>query len=551
MRSAPVRVVRAVLALVLAIGALATAAAPASAATGDVQVVVAVPLTVPVQQSGLIPAAELEQYTSPVGLLTRQLDAVAGRPVTLAVDPMIIVSIRLLGTQAPPSATAWLDRLASVSNELVPLPFSDSDLTLATQAGSAVPLEPESLDFAIDPTRFAAASDDASPNPTPTAEPDVPTLPTSDDLLAWDWDVEGLAWPRANSVIASDLGTMSTAGDTAVVLASGNVDRAADAGAVVDLGGLTGVVADDTVSDALRAAAGAPTTAEVQSSVAALVAAIGEAAAAQPGTATVVALMDRRLPSNTPGLAPTLAALAATPGIDLVGLASLLDDAPSSATIVDRPQDPAAVAIVSRLLEAQTAEARFATITADPQRLTSDRRLQLLALLSQGRLIPDAAWVTATETFLEQSVDIRESVQVVEASGFNLLADNAALPIAVSNELNQAVTVYITVRPDTGLLAVGDSRVQLTIEPNAQGRGEIPVQAISNGTVTVDISLTGATGVAVGRTTTAEINVQAGWETPIVVVLAGIVVLVFGVGIVRNILRRRRPETEPADGDRG
>lgn len=101
MRSAPVRVVRAVLALLLVVASLGAVATPASAATGDIQVVVAVPITVPVQQSGLIPAAELEQYTSSVGLLTRQLDAVAGRPVTLAIDPMIIVSIRLLGSQAP------------------------------------------------------------------------------------------------------------------------------------------------------------------------------------------------------------------------------------------------------------------------------------------------------------------------------------------------------------------------------------------------------------------------------------------------------------------
>lgn len=543
MRSAPVRVVRAVLALLLAFGVLGSAAAPASAATGDIQVVIAVPITVPVQQTGLVPAAELEQYTSPVGLLTRQLDAVAGRPVTLAVDPMIIVSIRLLGTQAPPSALAWLAQLAAVSNEVVPLPFSDSDLTLAIQAGSSVPLAPQSLDFAIDPTRFAAAGE-ASPTPAPTGDPVVPALPTSDDLFAWDWDVDGLAWPRENSVIATDLGPIATAGSTAVVLASGNVERSAEAGAVIDLGGLTGLVADDAASAALRAAAGAPTATEVQASLTEFIAALSASASTQPGTATVVALMDRRLPSNAPGLVPTLTALATTPGIDLVRIESLLDDEPSSATIIDRPQDPDAVAIVSRLLEAETAEARFATITADPLRLTSDRRLQLLALLSQERLIPDAAWVTATESFLEESADIRNSVQVVEASGFNLLADNAALPIAVSNELNQAVTVYITVRPDTGLLAVGDSRVELTIEPNAQGRGEIPVQAISNGTVTVDISLTGATGVAVGRTTTADINVQAGWETPIVVVLAGIVVLVFGVGIVRNILRRRRPDTE-------
>lgn len=538
---------RAGLALLLALGALAAVTAPASAATGDVQVVVAVPITVPVQESGLIAAEELAQYTAPLGLLNRQLDAVAGRPVTLAIDPLIIVSIRVLGTQAPETAVAWLERLATLSNEVVPLSFSDSDLTLATQAGSPVPLSPQSLDFAIDPARFAAA-EETTPSPTATADPVVPTLPTSDDLLAWNWEVDDLAWPRENSVIASDLAAIATAGSSTVVLASGNVDRSAESGALVDLGDLTAIVSDDAVSAALRESAAAPTAAEGDAAVARLLAAITDAATAQPGTATVVALMDRRLPSNAPRLAETLSALGLAPGIDLVTFGTLLQSEAPPATLIDRPQDAGAVETVRRLLDAEAAESRFATITADPLRLTSDRRLQLLALLSQGRAIPGDSWTTATEAFLEQSLDIRESVQVVEASGFNLLADNAALPIAVSNDLNQSVTVFITVRPDTGLLAVGDSRVQLVIEPNSQARGEIPVQAISNGTVTVEISLTGANGVAVGRTTSAEINVQAGWETPIVVVLAGIVVLVFGVGIVRNILRRRRPDAE-TEGD--
>ncbi len=42
---------------------------------------------------------------------------------------------------------------------------------------------------------------------------------------------------------------------------------------------------------------------------------------------------------------------------------------------------------------------------------------------------------------------------------------------------------------------------------------------------------------------------QAGWETPIVLVVGIIVVLVFGGGIVRNILRRRKPArpVEPTD----
>jgi len=37
-----------------------------------------------------------------------------------------------------------------------------------------------------------------------------------------------------------------------------------------------------------------------------------------------------------------------------------------------------------------------------------------------------------------------------------------------------------------------------------------------------------------------KVNVQAGWETPIVVVIAILVIALFGFGIVRSILRRRK-----------
>lgn len=544
----PVKALRAGLALTIALGALAALPQSAVAATGDIRVAIAVPITVPVQSTGLIPAESLEQYTAPLGVLTRQLDAVAGRAVTLALDPLILVSIRVLGSQAPATARDWLDRLAGVSNDVVPLPFSDSDLTLATQAGATVPLAAPPLETAIDPTLFAEPTDE-TPTPTPgaTATPEVPPLPTNDDLLAWDWAVDSLAWPRENSVVATDLTAIAASGAQTLVLSSGNVDRGSLPGAISDVGELTAIVADDAVSSALRTAASAPSAEAGVTSNAALLAAIRSAAEAQSGTATVVALMDRRLPSNAPRLAETITALAATPGIELVGFSAVLDSPSAPAALIDRPQDADAVSTVRQLLGAEANESRFATITAEPARLTSERRLLLLSLLAQGWGMPSAPWTTATSAYLDQSLDITNAVQVVEASGFNLLADSASLPIAVSNDLNQAVTVYITVRPDTGILAVGSSRVELVIEPNSQGRGEVPVQAISNGSVTVEISLTGANGVSIGRTTTAEINVQAGWETPIVVVLAGIVVLVFGVGIVRNILRRRRPATESAE----
>jgi MFS superfamily sulfate permease-like transporter len=55
------------------------------------------------------------------------------------------------------------------------------------------------------------------------------------------------------------------------------------------------------------------------------------------------------------------------------------------------------------------------------------------------------------------------------------------------------------------------------------------------------MSLTSASGGPIGSQTRTEINVQAGWETPVVIVIAVLVVAMFAFGIVRTILRRRKP----------
>lgn len=549
------RVARGVAALSIAVGlAVAAAVVPSARAAdpGPVEVAIIAPIVAPPGTTGLIDAELLGQYTSPTGLLTRQLDAVAGRPVTLGIDPMILVSIRLLGSTAPASATAWLERLELVSNETFLLSYADSDVTLATQAGSPDVLAPGRLDYAVDPARFGPSQEgEPTPTPTATSEPDddaPPALPTSDDLLAWDSDFPDILWPRAGTVIASDLATFAASGFGTVILSSGNVSRDARLGPSVDLDGTAAVVTDDAVSAALRDAANTLTPEALQSALPVLTSAIAQSGGVQDGQAAIVASLDRAVALTGSNVALTLANLAADPSLTLVPLSTALEGSTTGgASLVDSAQDADRVAVVSRMLGAEMAEARFATIVADPTTVTSPRRLEVLALLSIAWKENTAGWATATDEFLARSSDLLSAVQVVTTSNFTLLADSATLPIPVRNDLNQPVTVYVTVRPETAQLAVTDTLVEVSIEANAQARAQVPVQAISNGTVQVLITLTSAAAIGIGQPAVAEINVQAGWETPVVLVIAGIVVVVFGVGLIRNILRRRRPAPDDDD----
>lgn len=536
------RCFRAAAAIAVAAGlALSATVVPSASAAdgGPIEVAVIVPIVAPPGTTGLIDADLLEQYTAPDGQLTRELDAALGRPVTLAIDPQIIASIRVLGTAAPASARAWLQQLTAAGNESFLLGYADLDLTLALQAGATVIPAPDGFDFEIDPARFATAT---TATPTPSPDPTAPpALPTSDDLLAWDSPLGSIAWPRAGTVAGSDFESIRASGFETTILSSGNVARDPSVGPSVTIDDSPVIVTDDAVSQALSAAATTLTADGLASALPALITAIGASGSVQAGQAAVVANLDRSVALAGSNVAATLSALQSTPGIQLVPLSeALAGSTPGTATLTDGAADPDRVAIARQLLGAEAAERQFATITADPALLTAPRRLALLALLGVAWADNTAGWSSATDDFLTRSSDIRSSVQIVTTSPFTLLADSATLPIPVSNGLDQAVTVYVTVRPETAQLAVGESLVELTIEPRSQAKAAIPVQAISNGTVQILMTLSGPGGIPVGQPAVTEINVQAGWETPIVLALGALVVVVFAAGLVRVALRRRR-----------
>lgn len=542
-----VRLASAALALGLGLAGVGVAAAPSLAAdvASPVRLAIAVPITVPGTNTGILDAETLTQYTGPLGLLTRQLDAVIDRPVAIAVDPMIIASIRLLGNTAPASALSWLDRLGHAGNETFALSYADADLTLGIQAGGGV-LQPTGFDFAIDPARFAPVST-ATPTPTPTPSPTpppstLPPLPTTESLLDLPFSLSGIAWPKDDSVVGTDLTALAAAGYSATILSSTNLNRDADDSTVATVGEQRVLVSDAAVSDAFRAAVHSLTIDGWQGASGTLTEAIASIGRVQSGAqATVFATLDRSTLLGGSRLTDTLDALQANPAITFVALSDALAVAPTEATVKDEPQSSDRLNAATHLLAASNAETSFATVAEDPQAILDERRLALLAVLSNQWDVDADGWSAVVEAFLSDSHDLRSAVHLVTSDDFLLAADfDQFLPITVSNKLDQPVTVYVTVRPSTGALVVADSHVELSLDANSQAKVNVPVRSLSNGLVGVQVSLSSASGVSIGTPILSKVNVQAGWETPIVVIVASLVVLVFVVGIVRTVLRRRK-----------
>ncbi len=529
----------------------ASSVGAATRAPGDpITLTVVVPLTVPPTDTGLIDADTLTRYTAPLGLLTRQLDAVADRPVAIGLDPLIVASIRVLGTAAPPSALAWLDRLRGVSNEVFALAYADADVAAAASTGSLNMLAPLGFDFAIDPANFGEAQT-ATPTPTPTPTPSpsatpedgaIPPLPTLEDLLEWPYTLQSVAWPADDTVTSADVAAMGAAGYRSVILSSADVSEPS---ATVALGDVTGIVSDASLSAALRSAAYAASEVDLQSTLDALDNAVNAAATATPG-GELVATLDRHWPFTSYHLSEVISRLSASPAVAFGTLAGTLARTPGDASVIDHPEDPTRIATIQSALAAVAAESQFATVLTDPLLITAPRRLELLALLSVSWLSDPDGWAASSTAFQSRSTEILQSVQISHGSDLVLLSRSTEVRVAVSNALPYPVTVRVSIAPQRPLLRVIENNVLLEVEPDATKTAFIPVEAITNGEVTIQVAITSPTGVPIDSGF-VRASLQAEWETVGTVIVLVLLVLIFGFGIARTIIRRRHAKRAKAD----
>ncbi len=525
---------------------------PATAAPvvpGDaLSISVIVPITARADDAGLLDAETLAVATSPAGVLTRELGEVLATSATIALDPKITASIRVLGTAAPESAVEWLERLAEAPNEVFLLAWSDADLSALARAGALGLALDVDLGFAIDPAAFGPAptptpSTSPSPSPTPTADPDdPPPLPTSEELVTWPGAATRIAWPAEGSAASADIAAYAGAGFDAVVLSSANLSETASGRADVD--GTPVLVSDSAVSDLFRQAGTAVDELTRGLAIDRLSAALDGLAAAHPGRSVVLTL-DRSGPVVVHGLAETYATLAARTDARFAPLAEVLELPGTPARVVDGGVTEA-IARTPELVDALAAEAAFATVLEDPSLLTAPRRLEMLSLLATSETAAEN-WAEAADAFLAESAELLDSVAIVDTGDLLVASSTPTIPIHVANGLDFAVTVRIDVRPQRPRIRI-QSPVEVTIEPGSSKAVRLEAQAITNGDVDVVVTLSSPSGVAIGQPRSLNVDLQAQWET-VGIVVGALVALVFAAGIARNVIVRRRRSAGERDGE--
>ncbi|TFB75264.1 hypothetical protein E3O06_05395 [Cryobacterium glaciale] len=533
------------------------------------------PITTPASATGLITAKALESYTSSVGLLSRQLDAATDAPTaTIAIDPQIIASIRVLGSAAPASALAWLDRLAGSSNDIFPLSYADADIALQAQAGAATLLAPTSFDPAIDASLFVVPSNSPipettadptnvptvtsrttatttpSPTPTPALEPGQTVIPSTSDLLAWNYTSTAIGWPAAGQVARTDLDVFAASGLTTTILSSGNVEQSDvfTPNTAVTLPTGLGLVSDSPLSAAIRAAAAATTDEEWRVNVAEAASLLAIVSAENPDSArTLLVTFDRSSPTAVTRIGQTLAALDGATWSNASSLQSALAATPATTvSFQDETIDSNRVTLARSLLEREGAIAEFATILTDPVAITAPARLDLLALLDTTWDSQTSAWEDQVRTSLAASFDLMHAVTVTTRGPIIVVGSKVDLRITLNNALDQAVTVRTEIVPSNGRLVVGET-LETIIQSNSAQAVSVPLSAaVGNGDVVLRVTLFTLNGTPLGQPAPIDVSVRADWEGVGASIFAILVIGFFGFGIWRNIVRRRRERAAEA-----
>ncbi|AGW42742.1 hypothetical protein O159_28710 [Leifsonia xyli subsp. cynodontis DSM 46306] len=523
---------------------------------------VVMPIVSPSSGTGLISADDLATYTAPNGVLTRDLDGITGHStVAVGIDPMIVASIRALGNAAPATATDWLAHLSALPNDTFSVGYGDADMTGQLQAGLATPLAPISLGYALDAKNFSPApttigeptttatrvqptptiSPAQTPSPSPTP---LPALPTLNELVAWDYDLPGVAWPGDGTLRSDDLAPLATAGLKTVIVSGDNTNADeldSTPNAVVHTASSTLAVGDQRISDALRQAVSAPSDIAWNTAMSAVNAQLALLSAEDTAPRKILVALDRSWPSSGTQLQRTLDALLSSAWSTPATFSSIISASGSTDTVlVDAAESQSRIDAIRSLLTDEKALTDFATVLVDPATLKGRTRAQLLTLLAVSWQNPRTDWSAAVKKSREATTKTLHAIRILPTENINLVSAQGSIPFTVSNELpGEVATVTLRASPSNGRLEI-DGPTTKSIPKDSRGTMLVPVRAkVGNGQVVLSLQLYSPTGVPIGDPSAVSVEVHADWEGLGALVFGALLVLLFGYGIVRGLLRRR------------
>ena len=162
-------------------------------------------------------------------------------------------------------------------------------------------------------------------------------------------------------------------------------------------------------------------------------------------------------------------------------------------------------------------------------------RLEILGATSAHWRSDPATPASRARDASERADALQERIEVVPASGYNVVSDSAAVPITITNGLDTPITVKVTVTADTPIVQVGEPAV-VTVPARGQADATVDVEAVANGSVTLTTTLTTEDDRPLATPVDVPLTVNPSWENWTTLVL----VIAMGVLVIVGVARARR-----------
>lgn len=146
---------------------------------------------------------------------------------------------------------------------------------------------------------------------------------------------------------------------------------------------------------------------------------------------------------------------------------------------------------------------------------------------------------------------VNQAIRVETGSAVLLINHRGEIPVTVANDLPVPAQVTVALQPQDPRLRAPE-QVLAELEPNAVTTVRVPVQAVANGNVDVNVQLlTEAGGEDLGETASLAVRVRAEWEDIGTAIVAGLLAVGFVFGLTRTIRSGRRTSAAHARPGKG
>ena len=359
-----------------------------------------------------------------------------------------------------------------------------------------------------------------------------------------------LAWAAGGRVDREALDVLASAGMRTAVVRESAVVRGADPGyttsGYADLdtsaGRVRALIIDSGLQTALELPQGNQATvlAARQSFLAELA-----FVALEPTTARrhlIAAAASPRWNPNPALLTSIVAGLRSTPWTRLTPVSTVLalpaSDNAGTLAVGDRRGRELDADYLARISDLQTTLESLRAVLSDPLPVTAPITSALLRAESSAWRTRPRGGDALLDSISLSVTNAQSGIYVIPRDNVTFSGDRGSVPVTVANDLDQAVTVGVTVSANPAARLEAEKLSPLRIEPGRRASLEVPVRIVGGDALTVSVQLTDPSGAAFGDPVALELRTTAYSRAALWVAVAAAVVLVLLV--IFDIVRRGR-----------